>query len=154
MSQVTEYSEKVMDHFTNPRNVGEIENPSGVGTVGNAKCGDIMRMYIDVDENGIITDAKFKTFGCGAAVATSSMATELVKGKTIQEALEVTNRAVMEALGGLPPVKVHCSLLAEEAIHAALWDYAEKNNIKIEGLKPPVKDIDETEEFYAMGEEA
>lgn len=154
MSQVTEYSEKVMDHFTNPRNVGEIENPSGVGTVGNAKCGDIMRMYIDVDENGIITEAKFKTFGCGAAVATSSMATELVKGKTIQEALEVTNRAVMEALGGLPPVKVHCSLLAEEAIHAALWDYAEKNNIKIEGLKPPVKDIDETEEFYAMGEEA
>ena len=113
-----------------------------------------MRMYIDVDENGIITEAKFKTFGCGAAVATSSMATELVKGKTIQEALEVTNRAVMEALGGLPPVKVHCSLLAEEAIHAALWDYAEKNNIKIEGLKPPVKDIDETEEFYAMGEEA
>ena len=154
MSQVTEYSEKVMDHFTNPRNVGEIENPSGVGTVGNAKCGDIMRMYIDVDENGIITEAKFKTFGCGAAVATRSMATELVKGKTIQEALEVTNRAVMEALGGLPPVKVHCSLLAEEAIHAALWDYAEKNNIKIEGLKPPVKDIDETEEFYAMGEEA
>ncbi len=154
MSQVTEYSEKVMDHFTNPRNVGEIENPSGVGTVGNAKCGDIMRMYIDVDENGIITEAKFKTFGCGAAVATSSMATELVKGKTIQEALEVTNRAVMEALGGLPPVKVHCSLLAEEAIHAALWDYAEKNNIKIEGLKPPVKDIDETEEFYEMGEEA
>lgn len=154
MSQVTEYSEKVMDHFTNPRNVGEIENPSGVGTVGNAKCGDIMRMYIDVDENGIITEAKFKTFGCGAAVATSSMATELVKGKTIQEALEVTNRAVMEALGGLPPVKVHCSLLAEEAIHAALWDYAEKNNIKIEGLKPPVKDIDETEEFYAMGEDA
>lgn len=153
MSRVTEYSEKVMDHFTNPRNVGEIENPSGVGTVGNAKCGDIMRMYIDVDENGIITEAKFKTFGCGAAVATSSMATELVKGKTIQEALEVTNRAVMEALGGLPPVKVHCSLLAEEAIHAALWDYAEKNNIKIEGLKPPVKDIDETEEFYAMGEE-
>lgn len=154
MSQVTEYSEKVMDHFTNPRNVGEIENPSGVGTVGNAKCGDIMRMYIDVDENGIITEAKFKTFGCGAAVATSSIATELVKGKTIQEALEVTNRAVMEALGGLPPVKVHCSLLAEEAIHAALWDYAEKNNIKIEGLKPPVKDIDETEEFYEMGEEA
>lgn len=154
MSQITEYSEKVMDHFTNPRNVGEIENPSGVGTVGNAKCGDIMRMYIDVDENGIITEAKFKTFGCGAAVATSSMATELVKGKTIQEALEVTNRAVMEALGGLPPVKVHCSLLAEEAIHAALWDYAEKNNIKIEGLKPPVKDIDETEEFYAMGEDA
>ena len=131
------YSEKVMDHFNNPRNVGEIENPSGVGTVGNAKCGDIMRMYLDIDDNGIIQEAKFKTFGCGAAVATSSMATELVKGKTIQEALQVTNKAVMEALDGLPPVKVHCSLLAEEAIHAALWDYAEKHNIKIEGLERP-----------------
>ena len=125
------YSEKVMDHFQNPRNVGEIEDASGVGTVGNAKCGDIMRMFLDIDENGIIREAKFKTFGCGAAVATSSMATELVKGKTIQEALQVTNKAVMEALDGLPPVKVHCSLLAEEAIHAALWDYAEKNGIKI-----------------------
>ena len=101
------YSEKVMDHFNNPRNVGEIENPSGVGTVGNAKCGDIMRMYLDIDDNGIIQDVKFKTFGCGAAVATSSMATELVKGKTVQQALEVTNKAVMEALDGLPPVKVH-----------------------------------------------
>ena len=140
------YSEKVMDHFSNPRNVGEMENPSGVGTVGNAKCGDIMRMYLDIDENGVIQEAKFKTFGCGAAVATSSMATELVKGKTVQEALEVTNKAVMEALDGLPPVKVHCSLLAEEAIHAALWDYAQKNNIKIEGLKPPVVDIEELEE--------
>lgn len=137
------YSEKVMDHFSNPRNVGEIENPSGVGTVGNAKCGDIMRMYLDIDEKGIIQSAKFKTFGCGAAVATSSMATELVKGKTVQEALQVTNRAVMEALDGLPPIKVHCSLLAEEAIHAALWDYAEKNNIKIEGLEKPVNDIEE-----------
>ena len=123
------YSEKVMDHFQNPRNVGEIENASGVGTVGNAKCGDIMRIYLDIDENKIIRDCKFKTFGCGAAVATSSMATELVKGKTIEEALKVTNKAVMEALDGLPPVKVHCSLLAEEAIHAALWDYAEKNGI-------------------------
>ncbi|MBQ3666170.1 MAG: Fe-S cluster assembly scaffold protein NifU [Lachnospiraceae bacterium] len=140
------YSEKVMDHFSNPRNVGEMENPSGVGTVGNAKCGDIMRMYLDIDENGVIREAKFKTFGCGAAVATSSMATELVKGKTVQEALEVTNKAVMEALDGLPPVKVHCSLLAEEAIHAALWDYAEKNNIKIEGLEKPVTDIGEKEE--------
>ena len=129
------YSEKVMDHFNHPRNVGEMENPSGVGTVGNAKCGDIMRMYLDIDDNG-----------CGAAVATSSMATELVKGKTIQEALEVTNKAVMEALDGLPPVKVHCSLLAEEAIHAALWDYAEKNGIKIEGLERPVNDISEKEE--------
>ena len=137
------YSEKVMDHFQNPRNVGEMENPSGVGTVGNAKCGDSMRMYLDIDDNGIIREAKFKTFGCGAAVATSSMATELVAGKTVQEALEVTNKAVMEALDGLPPVKVHCSLLAEQAIHAALWDYAEKNGIVIEGLKPPVKDIEE-----------
>ena len=137
------YSEKVMDHFNNPRNVGEIENASGVGTVGNAKCGDIMRMYFDIDEQEVIRDVKFKTFGCGAAVATSSMATELVKGKTIQEALEVTNKAVMEALDGLPPVKVHCSLLAEEAIHAALWDYAQKNHIVIEGLEPPVDDIAE-----------
>ena len=137
------YSEKVMDHFTNPRNVGEIENASGVGTVGNAKCGDIMRIYLDIDEEGIIRDVKFKTFGCGAAVATSSMATELVKGKNIKEALKVTNKAVMEALDGLPPVKVHCSLLAEEAIHAALWDYAQKNNIVIEGLEKPVNDIEE-----------
>ncbi|MGN0368017.1 MAG: Fe-S cluster assembly scaffold protein NifU [Wujia sp.] len=137
------YSEKVMDHFTNPRNVGEIEDASGVGTVGNAKCGDIMRMYMDIDDQGVIQDVKFKTFGCGAAVATSSMATELVKGKTVQEALQVTNKAVMEALDGLPPVKVHCSLLAEEAIHAALWDYATKNGITIEGLEPPVDDIEE-----------
>ena len=140
------YSEKVMDHFNNPRNMGELENPSGVGTVGNAKCGDIMRMYLDIDDAGVIQDVKFKTFGCGAAVATSSMATELVKGKTIQEALEVTNKTVMEALDGLPPVKVHCSLLAEEAIHAALWDYAERNQITIEGLKKPVEDIEELED--------
>ena len=140
------YSEKVMDHFSNPRNVGEIENASGVGTVGNAKCGDIMRMYLDIDEDTkIIKECKFKTFGCGAAVATSSMATELVKGKTIYEALEVTNTAVMEALDGLPPVKVHCSLLAEEAIHAALWDYAEKHGIKIEGLEKPKADINDEE---------
>ena len=140
------YSEKVMDHFNNPRNVGEIENASGVGTVGNAKCGDIMRIYLDIDENQVIRDAKFKTFGCGAAVATSSMATELVVGKTVKEALLVTNKAVMDALDGLPPVKVHCSLLAEEAIHAALWDYAEKNGIVIEGLEKPVTDISEHEE--------
>lgn len=140
------YSEKVMDHFSNPRNVGEIENASGVGTVGNAKCGDIMRMYLDIDEDTkIIKECKFKTFGCGAAVGTSSMATELVKGKTIYEALEVTNKAVMEALDGLPPVKVHCSLLAEEAIHAALWDYAEKHGIKIEGLDKPKADINDEE---------
>lgn len=143
------YSEKVMDHFTNPRNVGEMENPSGVGTVGNAKCGDIMRMYLDIDESGVIKEAKFKTFGCGAAVATSSMATELVKGKTVEEAMEVTNKAVMEALDGLPPVKVHCSLLAEEAIHAALWDYAEKNQVTIPGLEKPVTDIGEKEEDIA-----
>ncbi|MEG0961495.1 MAG: Fe-S cluster assembly scaffold protein NifU [Lachnospiraceae bacterium] len=140
------YSEKVMDHFKSPRNVGEIENASGVGTVGNAKCGDIMRIFLDINEDGIIEDVKFKTFGCGAAVATSSMATELVKGKNVQEALQVTNQAVMEALDGLPPVKVHCSLLAEEAIHAALWDYAEKNGIAIEGLKKPKTDIGEEEE--------
>ena len=141
------YSEKVMDHFTNPRNVGEIDNASGVGTVGNAKCGDIMRIYLDIDEvTKVIKDCKFKTFGCGAAVATSSMATELVIGKTIEEAMKVTNKAVMEALDGLPPVKVHCSLLAEEAIHAALWDYATKNNITIEGLEKPKTDISEHEE--------
>ncbi len=139
------YSEKVMDHFMHPRNVGEIENADGVGTVGNAKCGDIMRIFLKV-ENGVIEDVKFKTFGCGAAVATSSMATELVIGKTVEEALKVTNKAVMEALDGLPPVKVHCSLLAEQAIHAALWDYAQKNNIEIEGLEPPVEDIEELEE--------
>ena len=133
MSQVIEYSEKVIDHFTNPRNVGEIENASGVGTVGNAKCGDIMRIYLDI-KDGIIKDAQFKTFGCGAAVATSSMATELIIGKTVEEALLVTNQAVMEALNGLPPVKVHCSVLAEEAIHAALKDYAEKNNLEIDNL--------------------
>lgn len=144
------YSEKVMDHFNHPRNVGEIEDASGVGTVGNAKCGDIMRMYLNIDEDGIIKDCKFKTFGCGAAVATSSMATELVKGKTIEEALKVTNKAVMEALDGLPAVKVHCSLLAEEAIHAALWDYAQKNGISIEGLHKPKSDIgeEEVEEEY------
>jgi nitrogen fixation NifU-like protein len=145
------YSDKVMDHFTNPRNMGELDNPSGVGTVGNAQCGDIMRVYLDIDDAGIVRDVKFKTFGCAAAVATSSMATELVKGKTIQEALEVTNAAVCEALDGLPQIKVHCSLLAEEAIHAALWDYAEKNNIVIEGLEKPKSDIhedDENEEEY------
>lgn len=142
------YSEKVKDHYQNPRNVGEIENASGVGTVGNAKCGDIMRMYLDIDDDTkIIRDCKFKTFGCGAAVATSSMATELMKGKTIEEALKITNVAVMEALDGLPPIKVHCSLLAEEAIHAALWDYAEKKGIKIEGLKKPVNDTEELEDL-------
>ena len=120
------YSEKVMDHFENPRNVGEIPDASGSGTVGNAKCGDIMKMDIKV-ENGIIVDVKFKTFGCGAAIATSSMATEMVKGKTIDEALALTNKAVAEALDGLPPVKMHCSVLAEEALHAAIKDYRENH---------------------------
>lgn len=141
------YSEKVIDHSLNPRNVGEIENPSGCGTVGNAVCGDIMRVYLDIDDDQVIQDAKFKTFGCGAAIATSSMATLLIKGKTVQEALNVTNKAVMEALDGLPKVKVHCSLLAEEAIHAALWDYAEKNGLEIEGLEKPVSDISEHEDL-------
>ena len=125
------YSEKVMVHFTHPRNVGEIENADGVGTVGNAKCGDIMQMFIKV-ENNIIVDVRFKTFGCGAAIATSSMATELVKGKSIDEALALTNSAVVEALEGLPPVKVHCSVLAEEAIKAAVADYYKKNGIEKE----------------------
>ena len=140
------YTDIVMDHFMNPRNVGEIEDASGVGTVGNAKCGDIMKVYLKI-ENGVVLDAKFKTFGCGAAVATSSMATEMIKGKTVKEAMEITNKAVMEALDGLPPVKVHCSCLAEEALRAALWDYAEKNGIVIEGLEKPVNDISEHEEI-------
>ena len=143
-----QYSEKVLDHFTHPRNVGEIEDANGVGEVGNAKCGDIMKIYLKVSDDGIIEDVKFKTFGCGAAIATSSMATEMTIGKTVQEALEVTNKAVMEALGGLPPVKIHCSLLAEQAVHAALWDYAQKNGLVIEGLKPPVNDVDELEEAH------
>ena len=125
------YSEKVMDHFVSPRNVGEIENADGIGEVGNAKCGDIMKMYLKIDNN-IITDAKFKTFGCGAAVATSSMATELVVGKTVEEALLITNNAVAEALDGLPPAKMHCSNLAEEAIGAAILDYKKKNGLLTE----------------------
>lgn len=141
------YSDKVWDHFSNPRNVGEIADADGVGEVGNATCGDIMKIYLKIDHD-VITDVKFKTFGCGAAIATSSMATEMIIGKSVKEALEVTNKAVMEALGGLPPVKVHCSLLAEQAVHAALWDYAQKNHITIEGLKPPVNDVDELEEAH------
>lgn len=120
------YTQKVMDHFTNPRNVGEIPNADGIGEVGNAKCGDIMRIYLDIDEN-VIKDVKFKTFGCGAAVATSSMVTEMVKGKTIEEALEISNAAVAEALDGLPPQKMHCSNLAADALHAAIKDYHEKH---------------------------
>ena len=124
-----QYSEKVMDHFANPRNVGEIEDAQGVGVVGNAKCGDIMKMYLQIDENDVITDCKFKTFGCGAAIATSSMATELIKGKSVKEALALTNSAVVEALDGLPPVKIHCSVLAEEAVKAAIKDYYDRNGI-------------------------
>ncbi len=128
------YSEKVMDHFTHPRNVGEIENADGVGEVGNAKCGDIMRMYLKIQE-GVIEDVKFKTFGCGSAIASSSMATELIKGKTIEEAMDLTNKAVADALDGLPPVKMHCSVLAEQAIKSALLDYAKKHNVNIPGLE-------------------
>ena len=131
-----DYSEKVIDHFTEPRNMGEIEGASGVGTVGNARCGDIMRVYLKIEDD-IIKDAKFKTFGCGAAIATSSIATELIIGKTVWEAAKITNKAVMEALDGLPAAKVHCSCLAEEAVHAALWNYAELNGIAIEGVKKP-----------------
>jgi len=131
-----EYSEKVMDHFMNPRNVGEMEDASGVGTVGNAQCGDIMRVFLRI-EDGVVCDASFKTFGCGAAVATSSMATELVKGKTIAEVMDITNKAVMDALDGLPAVKAHCSVLAEEAIRAALWDYSQKSGVVIDGLEEP-----------------
>lgn len=128
------YSEKVMDHFKNPRNVGEIDNPDGVGEVGNPQCGDIMKIYLKVEDD-IIKDVKFKTYGCGSAIASSSMATEMIKGKSIKEAVELTNMAVVEALDGLPPVKVHCSVLAEDAIKSALYDYAKKNNIEIEGLE-------------------
>ena len=132
------YSEKVMDHFSNPRNVGEIDNADGIGEVGNAKRGDLMKMYLKIEDD-IIKDVKFKTFGCGSAIASSSIATEMIKGKTIQEALHLTNKAVVEALDGLPPAKVHCSVLAEEAVKSALVDYAKKNNIEIpelEGFEP------------------
>ena len=123
------YSAKVMDHFENPRNLGKMENADGVGEVGNAKCGDIMKIYLKI-ENDIITDVKFKTFGCASAIATSSIATELIKGKPLSEALALTNRAVVEALGGLPAVKIHCSVLAEEAVKAAVKDYYDKNGIE------------------------
>ncbi len=136
------YSEKVMDHFINPRNVGEIENADGVGEVGNAKCGDIMKMYLKIDEE-TITDCKFKTFGCGAAVATSSMATEMIKGRSIDDALKLTNSAVMEALDGLPPVKVHCSVLAEQAVKAALTDYYQKQGIDPEPIVGKVPEMEE-----------
>ena len=136
-----QYSDKVMEHFMNPRNIGEIENASGVGEVGNAKCGDIMKIFLDIDGD-IIKDVKFKKFGCGSAIASSSMATEMINGKTIQEALELTNKAVAEALDGLPPVKMHCSVLAEQAVKAALIDYSKKNNIHIPELDDVVIDDD------------
>lgn len=135
------YTDKVMDHFRNPRNVGEIEDANGIGEVGNAKCGDIMRVYLKVEDN-IIQDVKFQTFGCGSAIASSSMATEMIKGKTLEEAWELSNKAVAEALDGLPPVKMHCSVLAEQAIKAALIDYAKKNNIHIPELDGIVIDDD------------
>ncbi|MGN0695456.1 MAG: Fe-S cluster assembly scaffold protein NifU [Oscillospiraceae bacterium] len=141
------YSEKVMDHFANPRNVGEIEDADGVGEVGNAKCGDIMKMYIKVND-GIITDVKFKTFGCGAAVATSSIATEMIKGKKIEDALKVTNKAVMEALDGLPPQKIHCSVLAEQAMKAALSDYYRRQGVDPEPIVGKINDCEDCESCH------
>ncbi|MBQ4040944.1 MAG: Fe-S cluster assembly scaffold protein NifU [Oscillospiraceae bacterium] len=135
------YSDKVMDHFQNPRNVGKIEDADGVGEVGNAKCGDIMRMYIKV-EDGIIADCKLNTFGCGSAIATSSMATELIKGKSVEEALQLSNKAVVEALDGLPPAKIHCSVLAEQAVRAAVKDYYDKNGIEYNAEEFVVCDCD------------
>lgn len=129
------YTEVVMDHFRNPRNVGSMENADGVGQVGNPKCGDIMKIYLKINDDEIIEDVKFETFGCGSAIASSSMATELIKGKSINEAVEFTNKAVIEALGGLPPVKVHCSVLAEQAVKSALYDYAQKTGKVIKGLE-------------------
>ena len=141
------YSEKVMDHFANPRNVGELPDANGIGEVGNSRCGDIMKMYIKV-ENNIIVDVSFKTFGCGVAIATSSMATELIKGKSIDDALKLTNKAVMEALDGLPPVKVHCSVLAEQAIKAALSDYYRRQGIDPEPIVGKIEEHDEHGEDF------
>ena len=135
------YSDKVMDHFQNPRNVGKMDDADGIGEVGNAKCGDIMRMYIKV-KDGVITDCKFNTFGCGSAIATSSMATELIKGKPVEEALELSNQAVVEALDGLPPQKIHCSVLAEEAVRAAVKDYFDKNGIAYDPEKFQIHDCE------------
>ncbi len=138
------YSEKVMDHFTNPRNVGEIADANGIGEIGNAKCGDIMKMYIRV-ENGIIADVKFKTFGCGSAIATSSIATEMIMGKTIEEALQLSNKAVVEALDGLPSHKIHCSVLAEQAIKAAIADYYQRQGIDPEPIVGKLQTAEEIE---------
>ena len=130
------YTDTVMDHFMHPRNVGEIKNPSGVGEVGNAKCGDIMKMYLDI-ENDVIKDVKFETFGCGSAIASSSMATEMIKGKTVEEALAISNKDVVDALGGLPAHKLHCSVLAEEAIKSAVKDYYDRNGIPYDHIQFP-----------------
>ena len=135
------YSEKVFDHFSNPRNVGEIEDANGVGEVGNARCGDIMKMYLKI-EDGIIKDVKFKTFGCGAAIATSSMATEMIKGKPLDEALKLTNKAVVEALDGLPAVKIHCSVLAEQAVKAAISDYYTRQGIDPLPIFGPIGEVE------------
>ena len=129
-----QYSDKVMEHFMNPRNMGEIDNASGVGEVGNPTCGDIMKIFLDIDGD-VIKDVKFKTFGCGSAIASSSMATEMIKGKTLDEAWELSNKAVAEALDGLPPVKMHCSVLAEEAIHKAINDYRERNGLEVQPME-------------------
>lgn len=146
------YSEKVMDHFRNPRNVGEIPDANAVGVVGNAKCGDIMKMFLKI-ENDIIVDCKFMTFGCGSAIATSSMATEMIKGKSIKEALTLTNKAVAEALDGLPPIKMHCSVLAEQAVKAALKEYFENNGGIPEDLKSHFEILDEDEDEHHATEE-
>ena len=135
------YSDKVMDHFQHPRNVGKLDDADGIGEVGNAKCGDLMRMYIKVDD-GIITDCKFNTFGCGSAIATSSMATELIKGKSVKEALTLSNQAVVDALDGLPPQKIHCSVLAEEAVRAAIKDYYDKNGIAYDPRELEIHDCE------------
>ncbi len=135
------YSEKVFDHFSNPRNVGEIEDANGIGEVGNARCGDIMKMYLKI-EDGIIKDVKFKTFGCGAAIATSSMATEMIKGKPLDEALKLTNQAVVEALDGLPAVKIHCSVLAEQAVKAAISDYYTRQGIDPLPIVGPIGEVE------------
>ena len=144
------YSEKVMDHFRNPRNMGKIDDADGIGEVGNAKCGDIMRMYIKVDDEGVITDCKFNTFGCGSAIATSSMATELIIGKPIDEALQLSNQAVVEALDGLPVHKLHCSVLAEEAVRAAVKDYYDRRGIAYD---PEQFQFTDEEEEHAHGSE-
>ena len=137
------YNDKVMDHFMNPRNVGEIENPDGIGTYGSPVCGDMMQITINVDDNDVITDARFKTFGCGSAIASSSMATEMIIGKTVDEALAITNNEIIDELGGLPAVKIHCSVLADHAIKCAIYDYAEKNGKTYKGLEGFDPDADE-----------